>query len=116
MLEGIKKFQKVLDILKKVYPELPLQQIDLFVKVALTEGITMQELATLTQMPQGNLSRNIKALSLYLKDDLENYPNRILAGHDLLQRRPDLYNSKRLAVFLSENGKKVIKQIEEALE
>ena len=69
MMHSIGKLQKALGIFSTIYYELPLQQIMLFLQVAVHDGVTMPELTKLTKMPQGSVSRNIKALGTYLKID-----------------------------------------------
>lgn len=118
MLSFTEKLEKAIEILRKqVYEELPLRHILLFLKVAnreesSTTGINMVDLLELTGMPQGSLSRNISELCLYLKDDPKNPGSKVKAGHDLLEKRPDMYNQKSLSISLSSKGKTLLKEIE----
>ena len=113
------KVEKAIEILRaKVYEELPLRQILLFLKVANLEeksptGVNTIDLLNLTGMPQGSLSRNISELCVYLKDDPKRPGHKIKAGHDLLEKRPDMYNQKSLSITLSKKGKEILKEIEQ---
>ena len=114
---GLVKFEGVVSILEKIFAELPLQQIKLFLTVAKHEGATMPELQKILDTPQGTLSRNVKALSVYLKPADSTVPGslRTKGGYELLESRPDSENRKALAVYLTPKGKKILKQINDTI-
>lgn len=112
----------LLDAFHKIDREIPIQQQLLFLQIAANEGITMPEVAKLvkdpekgTPMPQGTISRNVKALSVYLKNDPKSPDKRVRAGYALIDARPDMSNRKSLALYLTPKGKQLVKQIEELI-
>lgn len=107
--------EQILKVFKSVGAEIPIQQQLLFITVAQNEGRTMPELQALLGMPQGTLSRNVKALGVYLVTDPENPGKKITDGYDLLMTRPDLSNRKALAVYLSPRGEEIIRELTAAL-
>lgn len=115
MAQGIEKLAKAMEVFSHIYAELPLQQISLFLEIAKQEGVTMPELTKILDMPQGTLSRNVKALGVYLKDSPDSPGTKVKLGHDLVETRPDLYNRKSLAVYLTQRGKEVVQQLDEII-
>lgn len=95
-------------LMNVVYPELPIQQILIFLLVAKYnqngQGILMRELQKIAKTPQGTLSRNVKALSQYVK-------NGEMAGYNLMGTRPDLEHRRQFRVFLTKNGEKVFEML-----
>ena len=115
MTKPLATLEKILKIFKSIGAEIPIQQQLLLVAVAQNEGRTMPELQELLGMPQGTLSRNVKALGVYLVTDPENPEKKITDGYDLLLTRPDLSNRKALAVYLSPRGEEIIRELTAAL-
>lgn len=97
----------------RVHRELPLQQLHLFLIVARQQGITMPELMAVLDMPQGTVSRNVKALSHYLK-----WQNGIAVPHGrgLLRTLPSADNRHVLAVYLTGRGEALLEELARCLE
>lgn len=99
----ISRFIATIDVLRQsINKELPSQQIVLFLTVVQQPGITMPELCRQLKMPQGSVSRNVKALSDYTER-----VNGVLVrkGHGLLMTESDVYNPHSLAVYPTAKGK-----------
>jgi hypothetical protein len=111
MRNKLSVIEKILHVFKEIGSEIPIQQMLLLVAVAQNQGRTMPELQESLGMPQGTLSRNVKALGVYLVPDPDNPQQKKKDGYDLLITRPDLENRKSLAVYLSSRGEEVIAQL-----
>lgn len=93
---------KVLELVRgRVHRELPLQQLQMLLTVAERPGITMPELMATLDMPQGTVSRNVKALSHYVV-----WQNGVAIPHGrgLLRTLPSVDNRQVLAVYLTGRG------------
>jgi DNA-binding MarR family transcriptional regulator len=106
-------FKAVSYIRENINPDFALPQLAIFLRVAQTEGITQTELSEQLSMPQGSMSRNIKQLSKYY-DEIGG--EKVMAGYDLVRVEPDLVERRRLAVYLTEKGKKVINALQSIVE
>jgi DNA-binding MarR family transcriptional regulator len=116
-MREITQLTRAMEILrKKVYAELPIQQIVLLLQVAENEGITMPELAAKCDMPQGTTSRNLRMLSSFVDKGSTRGKAAELKGHGLLKTEPSLYNRRSLAVFLTKKGKSVVAQLGKTLQ
>lgn len=90
-----------------------LQQIDVLITVAVQEGITQPEIGEQLAMPQGTVSKNIRILSLRM---VKSGTGHVPKGLDLITVRPDLYDARRHAVFLTPKGEALMRQIDRILE
>lgn len=100
---------KVLELVRsRVHRELPLQQLQMLLTVAERPGITMPELMAALDMPQGTVSRNVKALSHYVV-----WQNGVAIPHGrgLLRTLPSVDNRQVLAVYLTGRGEVLIEDI-----
>jgi DNA-binding MarR family transcriptional regulator len=90
---------------EEVSPELPLQQLRLFLRVAEhePEGITQSELVDKLNSTQASVSRNCRKLSQYPVQ----LPNGKFerAGYDLVECERDFYNPKQVLCKLSAKGR-----------
>lgn len=112
-MEELARMTAAMELLRKrVNKGMPGQQMCLLLTVAVRPGVTMQELTRLLDMPQGSVSRNIKALSYYREH--ENGVSK-LKGRGLLYTSPAENGSHALAVYLTPLGKKVIGEIGQVL-
>ncbi|AMV73348.1 MarR family transcriptional regulator [Desulfuromonas sp. DDH964] len=93
---------------RRVHREMPIQHIVLLLTVAENPGITMPELVTRLDMPQGTVSRNVKILSSYV--EWENGVART-RGRNLLRTLPDADNRHVLAVFLTGRGEALVQEL-----
>ena len=111
-MDGVSSVKRAMEVFsKKVYAELPIQQILLFLEVAEHEGITMKELTNLTKMPQSCVSKNVRQLSQWLRPKKDNPTVKEIAGHDLVNLERDLENPRTFALKLTKKGKEIVKQI-----
>jgi DNA-binding MarR family transcriptional regulator len=110
----ISRLLKILDLVRsKVHRELPLQQLVLFLTVVENPGVTMPELVATLDMPQGTVSRNVKALSHYVVwQDGVAVPH----GRNLLRTRPDEENRHILAVYPTGRGEALSQEIARGLQ
>jgi len=85
------------------------QQIRMFLQVGRTPGVTMPELGRILAMPQGTVSRNVKALSHYTEwVDGEQQQH----GFGLLYAEPVGDGSQTLSVYVTESGKKLLSELQ----
>ena len=100
---------EVMDLLRKrLHKDIPLQQIALLFAVAENPGITMPELMKVLNMPQGSISRNVKALSGYVGRQEGEVVSR---GYDMLRTAPDPNHPRVRACFLTERGEGLIRDL-----
>lgn len=103
---------RLLDVLQllrtRLNRELPIQQAVLLLTVAGTPGITMPELMAALDMPQGTVSRNVKALSHSVT-----WQNGIAVprGYGLLRTLPSVDNRQILAVYLTGRGEALVEEL-----
>lgn len=108
-MNRISSLIKVLGLVRnKVHQELPLQQLVLFLTVVERPGITMPELVELLAMPQGTVSRNVKALSYYI---VWQEGVAVPHGRNLLRTHPNEKNRHALAVFPTGRGEALAEEI-----
>lgn len=115
MGEFTEKLEKVFMLVNNTCPGTNLSHLRVFMAVAKQEGITMPELLKSLEMSQASVSRIVKDLSSYRTADSGSSDSSHTKGHNILLVSPDAYHRKRLAVFLTEKGKKLKEEIEEAL-
>ena len=107
--ENIFKINKIVKYIREnVTNDLALPQLAIYLTVCRDEGITMPELRERLGMPQGSLSRNIKRLSKY-------YEGEKIQGYDLLTTIPDIHERKKLAVYLTDQGKALREELNNLL-
>jgi len=112
-MEELARMTAAMELLRKrLNKGMPGQQMCLLLTVAVCPGVTMPELAQRLDMPQGSVSRNIKALSHYR--ERENGVSQ-LKGHGLLRTAPVGGGSHALAVYLTPMGVSVIDEIDRVL-
>ena len=113
MMNEINRIARVIEHFRKnVNKDLPSQHIAIFMAVAENEGVTMPELIRQLDMPQGTLSRNVKLLSRFMAQE---GGRTVLKGHDLLRTEPVPTGRHALAVYLTENGKFLLREIEDIM-
>lgn len=106
------EIDRLLDILQllrvRLNRDLPLQQAVLLLTVAGRPGITMPELMAVLDMPQGTVSRNVKALSHSVT-----WQSGIAVprGYGLLRTQPSVDNRQVLAVYLTGRGEALVEEI-----
>jgi len=100
---------QILELVRaKVHRELPLQQLVLYLTVLENPGITMPELVKILDMPQGTVSRNVKALCHYVvwQDGIP-----VPHGRNLLRTQTDESNRHALAVYPTGKGEALAQEI-----
>ena len=114
MMNGINRVARVIEHLRRnINKDLPSQHIAIFLAVAENEGVTMPELIRQLDMPQGTLSRNVKLLSRFMAQE---NGRTILKGHDLLRTEPVPTGRHALAVFLTDSGKFLLREIQDIMD
>ncbi len=108
MTEISRLFEAVEMLRKHVKKDMPSQHISLLLTVSQHPGATMPELCELLDMPQGTLSRNVKALSSHVGRS-ERLAS--VQGLDLLYTEQDKTSRHARAVFLTEKGRMVIDEL-----
>ncbi len=93
---------------KRINKDMPIQHVALLLAVAENPGITMTELMRILGMPQGTLSRNVRILSRYVE---RKKGTAVLRGYDLLRTEPDRYGRRGLAVYLTEDGAELVREL-----
>lgn len=105
MERHLKRLVRVLAFIRqRISPDMPCQQLALFLSVALEDGITMADLGKRLEMSQGSVSKNVRMLSRYLESGQ-------LRGYDLVKAEQDLAERRRFVVNLTPKGREVAKQI-----
>ena len=113
-MHEIARFAASVQILRQALSkELPSQQIVLYLSVVQQPGITMPELCRQLNMPQGTVSRNVKALSEYAEriDGVL-----VVKGYGLIRTEPDCSNPHCLAVYPTGKGIKLAHSLAAALD
>lgn len=116
MRRGVLEFERLLALLgDEIKFDIPLQQLRLLLMVALNPGITQTELTERLELHQATISRNVKKMS---EDHIITEDGTVrTVGWGLLQTRQDTrFDSRRLAVFLTKRGERVLMKFQAALE
>jgi DNA-binding MarR family transcriptional regulator len=102
---GINRFDRGISYIREqLNGDFALPQLAIFLLVARNEDITMVEIGERLNMPQGTVSRNVKALSKYHTRE----GNKVNThGYDLLKVEPDLFDRRKFAVTLTTKGKEI---------
>jgi len=107
-LHTLSSLRDVLAELRSEAPELPIQQLQVFVLVALNEGTTGTALQSLTGMTQASMTRNVNALLKYAGQGRE--------GLAWLEWRPDPKDLRSRPLYLTEKGRGILERIAHILE
>lgn len=95
--------KKVLEAVRAEAPEIPTQQLQIFIAVALDEGTTARSLEGITGMTQASIGRNVNALCRFAG-----------AGRDGLgwiENRTDPRDLRAKPLYLTEKGREVMEKI-----
>lgn len=92
-----------------------LQQIHIWLTVAANHpnGITMPDIGEQLGMVQGIVSRNCRSLGKYGHEDKDG--RKEVRGHDLIQISPDIWETRKYRVYLSQKGEMVREKLMEIL-
>lgn len=105
MTEIGRLFEAVEMLRKQVKKDIPSQHIALLLTVAQYPGLSMPELCGRLEMPQGTLSRNVKALSRSVERSAGIAK---VEGLGLLYAEQDKTNRHALAVYLTSKGQELV--------
>lgn len=91
---------RVVNTLRTLSPDMPMQQADILLQIALRPGVTMAEIQKRTGLSQSSVSRNVQALSKFHRLDKP--------GLDLVEVTIDPRETRRRLIFLTPKGKSFI--------
>ena len=112
-MNEISRLAKVVEHLRKnVNKDLPSQHLAIYLAVAENPGVTMPELIRQLDMPQGTLSRNVKLLSRFM---VHEKGQSVMKGHDLLRTESVPTGRHALAVYLTDRGEFLLREIEDIM-
>lgn len=94
---------KVFDVLKEVSPAMPIQQAELFLLVALREGLSMKDIMEITGAKKSTISRQLT--------DLGRRNRRMEPGHMLIEVAMDDFDMRKNLYQLTDKGQGVIEKI-----
>jgi hypothetical protein len=102
-------FSNAIELLRRrVNKDLPSQHIALLLAVAMQPGITMTELCTQLDMPQGSVSRNVKLMSHFCANSGTKVTKN---GYGLLKTDQAEVSRYRLSVFLTAEGERLVQKL-----
>lgn len=107
-LPAMLKLSAIIVELRKVSADMPMQQLDLYLRIVQRPGIGMDELAPLLGISQSSVSRNVAALSKFHRLGKP--------GLDLVEVRLDPRDSRRREIWLSPLGKKLADRLSKMLD
>ena len=105
---NLRKLHRLLGILRTVSPTLPVQVAQSLILVALNEGKTLTELATLAGAKQSTMSRHLL--------DLGHRNRNMEPGHGLVVRTDDPMDLRSVRFTLSEKGKLLLQDVVKLME
>lgn len=101
--DGIDMLIRVLEALRKLDPDMPIQYALSFLTLAQNEGMSMGELSARLGIAQSSASRNVAALSRWHSFGKP--------GHDLVVAEEDPRERRRKLVRLTEKGHALIEEL-----
>lgn len=107
-LSTLLQLQRMVAAVRKEAPELPTQQLHVFVTVALNEGLTTKDIEKRCGMTNASASRNTQALYKMAGAGRE--------GLGWLNWEPSLMDGRVREVYLSDKGKEVLAKIDAAIQ
>lgn len=107
-LSTLVNLMKMTTELRKLAPELPIQQLQAFLAVALQEGITTKDIEKRCGFTSASASRNVQALYKHAGAGRE--------GYGWVVWHPSPHDGRFRELYLTEEGKEALKTLVEALE
>lgn len=101
--DALEKAYKVIEEFRKIDETMPIQQVAVFLTIAMNEDISQKEIAEKTGMGQGSTSRNVAA---FLKMNRFKRP-----GFDLIDNEPDPMELRVKRHRLNNKGKRIAASI-----
>lgn len=102
-LHTLSALRDAIAALRAEAPELPIQQLQVLVMVALNEGTTGTALQQSTGMTQASVTRNVNALMKYAGQGRE--------GLGWLEWRPDPQDLRSRPLYVSKKGKSLLEKV-----
>lgn len=99
---------RVINMLRQLSPDMPMQQADVLLQIAMHPGLTMADISKRTGLSQSSVSRNVSAMSKYHRLGKP--------GLDLVEAAIDPREPRRRLVFLTVNGKAFITKLFRSLD
>ena len=94
---------KLIELMREVDNEMPMQMAHCFLCVAIRPGLTMQNLAEMTALSQSSTSRNVQTLGKW---------HRIgKPGYDLVEAVEDPNDTRRKIMYLTPKGRQLASKI-----
>jgi len=105
------RFETILTIVRKeVMQEIKLHTLQVFIAVAnAEEPIDSVKLMKRVGLDQRTLNRDTTVLALRMIKDADGTHKRV--GFDLIEARPDMYETRRLAYSLTQKGKDLAEKL-----
>jgi hypothetical protein len=110
---GIRIKNVLLYMRAEIFPEMTMTQFNIFMEVAVYEGINQGDIVKRSFLPRNTISRNMSTLSLrtkYVRGQ------EVVKGLDLVECRPDRAYPARNTWYLTQKGKKTYSAILSMLE
>lgn len=111
---GVMRFLATVEMLsEEVYSELPIQQILIFLAVAVNEGVSMRTIGKIfPYMSQSSISRNVRMLEAPTPGPIESTLGIKPKGHGLIETRRGVENRRAVILYLTDKGKEIRDKIE----
>lgn len=107
-IKTLLNLKEMIKTLRREAPELPIQQLQIFIHVALDEGTTAKNLQHATGMTQAAVGRNVNAL---LK-----FAGQGRLGLAWIEWRTDPNDLRARPLYLSTKGHKILAEIQTLME
>lgn len=101
--ETLDPLVRVLEALRTLDPDLPIQYALSFLTIAQNEGLSIRDLSERLGIAQSSASRNVAALSKWHSFGK--------AGHDLVQAEEDPRERRRKIITLTDSGRALAAQL-----
>lgn len=106
--ETLDPLVRVLEALRTLDPDLPIQYALSFLTIAQNEGLSIRDLSERLGIAQSSASRNVAALSKWHSFGK--------AGHDLVQAEEDPRERRRKIITLTERGRELATQLSDLIQ
>ena len=112
--KDLRTIVRMIELIREVDGEMPLQMAHTFFCIALKPGSSMQELVTQTGLAQSSISRNVQALSRWhwQRDRETKLPK---DGYNLVEAADDPTDSRRKIIYLTPKGRTLASKVISAI-
>lgn len=107
-IKTLLNLRDMITTIRREAPELPIQQLQIFIFIALDEGTTAKNLQHTTGMTQAAVGRNVNALLKYAGQGRE--------GLAWVEWRTDPNDLRARPLYISDKGHKILKEIQSLME